>query len=85
MGNVHVTQITGFISAEKQMYDYVVQDWLRHPDIFNLELTAIAYRHTNEKIRTFLDESELADHGDHHSAHGLRLRVDMCKASAAPR
>ncbi len=61
VGNVPVTQIYGFISTEKQMWDNVVQDWLRHLDTFNLELTAISNRHNHEKIEDFLDDSRLWD------------------------
>jgi hypothetical protein len=55
-------------------------------DIVNLKLTAIAYWHDHEKIKTLLAGSKLSDDcyldnpGDH---QGLRLRVHLCKASAA--
>ena len=78
MGNVPVTQITGFISTVQQMDKSAVLAWLRHPNIYNLELTAIASRHKSKEISSFLLESALADH----APHGLRLRVDLCKASA---
>ena len=78
---IPVTQITGFISTDRQMYKTVVQDWLLHPCIFNLELTAIPNRHSHEKIKAFLAESRLDD-VDH---RGFRLRVDLYKASAAPK
>ena len=45
VGNVPVTQITGFISTVQQMDKSAVLAWLRHPNIYNLELTAIASRH----------------------------------------
>jgi hypothetical protein len=52
-----------------------VQDWLTHDNIFNLELTPIANRDTNDKILTFLRESALAD-DPAHAAGEKRLRVD---------
>ena len=58
-----------------QVDESAVLAWLQHPDIFNLELTAIAARHDHEKIKTFLAESVLADHAAGAAAHGLRLRV----------
>ena len=86
VGNIPVTQIYGFISTEKQMWDSVVQDWLRHPDIFNLELTAIPRRHNHQKIKDFLADSRLADEGDDNAGiPGVRLRIDLCKPSGAPR
>ena len=86
VGNVPVTQIYGFISTEKRMWDNVVQDWLRHPDIFNLELTAIPNRHNHEIIKNFLDDSRLPDDGDDNAGiPGIRLRIDLCKPSGAPR
>ena len=86
VGNIPVTQIYGFISTEKQMWDSVVQDWLRHPDVFNLELTAISKRHNDQKIKDFLDDSRLADDGDDNAGiPGIRLRIDLCKPSGAPR
>jgi hypothetical protein len=64
VGNVLVTQIVGFITSAQQKWKTVVQEWLTHPDIINLELTPIANRHENEKIKTFLDESALAEAPD---------------------
>jgi hypothetical protein len=79
-GNVLCTQIEG------QIYKTVVQDWLGHIDIVNLKLTAIGHQRTHEQIMTFLAASKLADDGYALGDHrGLRLRVDLCKASADPK
>jgi hypothetical protein len=45
LGNVSYTNIEGFICTEKQTYKTVMQDWLGHIDIVNLELTVIVYWH----------------------------------------
>ncbi len=39
----------------------VVQEWLTHPDIMNLEHTPSAYRQEHEKIKSFLAESAPAE------------------------
>jgi hypothetical protein len=85
-GNVPYTQIEGFISTEKQMYKTAVQDWLGHIDIVNLKLTAVWHWRTPEQIKKFLAASKLADDGNDPGDHrGLRLRVDLCEASTAPK
>jgi hypothetical protein len=75
------SHIVGFISCGHQMRCGTVQDWLTRPGIFNLELTPIANRDTNDKILTFLRESALAD-DPAHAAGDKRLRVDLLEASA---
>jgi hypothetical protein len=95
------TQIVGLVAAPEKIRSSALQEWLTHPDIINLELTPIANRHENEKIKTFLDESALAEAPD--AADGetgaapwpappqlpdgrrRRLRVDLGADSAAPR
>jgi hypothetical protein len=39
----------------------VMQDWLTHPDIINLELTPIANWHEHEKLKVFLADSAPAE------------------------
>ena len=97
VGTVAVTQIFGYITSAQQKWLTAVQEWLTHPDIFNLELTPIANRHAHETIKKFLDESALAvasaaDDSASGAAQvppqpsdGRRLRVDLGKDSAAPR
>ena len=55
---------------------------MRHEDIANLKLTAISNWHNYETIRKFLAENMLEGDGDH---QGQRLRIDMCRASGAPK
>ncbi len=42
-----------------QIYKTVVEDWLHHKDITNLELTAISKWQKNDTIMRFLAESAL--------------------------
>ena len=63
-----------------QIYKTVVQDWLHHEDITNLELTAISDWQNNEMIVRFLAESTLEGASER---QGQRLRIDM-GAPAAP-
>jgi hypothetical protein len=71
-----------FISTEKRMWDNGMQDWLRLPDIFNLELTAISNRHNHQKIKDFLYDGRLADDCDDNAGiPGIRLRIDLCCAT----
>ncbi len=66
----------------------MVKAWLLHEDITNLKLTAISDWHNNETIKTFLAESTLADEGDLQgdgNRQGLRLRIDLCRASGGPK
>jgi hypothetical protein len=71
--------LVGFISAASShkekalMRCSTVQDWLTHDDIFNLELTPIANRDTNDMILSFLRKSALADDPAHSVGERLRL------------
>jgi hypothetical protein len=47
----------------------MVQDWLGHLDIVNLELTAIGHWHTHEQIQMFFAASKLADDCDDPGDH----------------
>ena len=54
LGNAPFAQISGFVSTGQQTYKTVVEDWLRHEDIANLELTAISDRYNDATIKKFL-------------------------------
>jgi hypothetical protein len=47
------------VNTGTQIYKTVVEDWLHHEDITNLELTAISDWQNNEMIVRFLAESTL--------------------------
>ena len=81
LGNVSFAQIRGFVNTGTQIYKTVVEDWLHHEDITNLELTAISKWQTNDKIMRFLAESALEVDGER---QGLRLRIDMCAPTVCP-
>ena len=74
--------IHGYISGD-QMRLATVQNWLRHTDIRNLEVTRIRDRFNAPLIIRFLDDSALPAAGE--SAGGRRLRVDTVNPSGAPR
>ncbi len=82
LGNVSSTQIRGFVNTGIQTYKTLVEEWLHHEDITNLELTAISTWHNKETIMKFLAESTLEGDGER---QGQRLRIDMCQASGAPK
>ena len=42
LGSVSFAQIRGFVNTGIQIYKTVVEEWLHHEDITNLELTAIS-------------------------------------------
>jgi hypothetical protein len=81
VNGVACSHIVGFISGTR-MRCSTVQDWLTHDDFFNLDLTPIANRDTNDQILTFLRNSALADDPAHAAGERLRLRVDLLEASA---
>ena len=81
LGNVSFAQIRGFVNTGTQIYKTVVEDWLHHEDITNLELTAISKWQKNETIKRFLAESALEVDGER---QGLRLRIDMCAPTVCP-
>ena len=76
LGNVSFAQIRGFVNTGVQIYKTVVEDWLQHEDITNLELTAISDWQNNEMIVRFLAESTLEGASER---QGQRLRIDMCR------
>jgi hypothetical protein len=82
LGNVSFAQIRGFVNTGTQIYKTVVEDRLHHEDITNLELTAISKWQKNETIMRFLAESTLKGDGER---QGQGLRIDMCRASGAPK
>jgi hypothetical protein len=61
VSNLPFTKIIGLVASTERIYSSVVQEWLTHPDVINLELTPIANWHEHGTIKTFLDESALAE------------------------
>jgi hypothetical protein len=66
------------------MWQKLVQTWLTHSAISNLQLYPISDRFNDPRIRSFLEESHLSDGGGS-AMPGRRLRLDTMAASGDPR